>query len=208
MRGATVLEEWKEANSRVVYVSGPHGAGKSTVFKGLASTGVVVSEQNVHFSLDEIVDRQLWRIFIHFLEHRINLQKALEYPKDIVIGDRCILDDEAYHEAFHRLGWISDNEYRAFEYLIGWLHFFFRTPAPKQFIIIIPPFEWNQERIKARWQQGERKWREANWKYLREVRGVFEGLTYKHNSLVLRETDEDLRLAQVRGWIERLRRGC
>lgn len=199
------ISTMKEANNRIVYVSGPHGVGKSTVFEGLSRDDkIIVSEQVAHFALDEIIDRQLWRILLHLIEHRINLRTAVENPEKIVIGDRCVLDDLAYQEAFCQLGWLSAEERTKLGTVIDDLHLLFDVPLPMNIVIIMPPFAWNRERIESRWQRGkEVKWRETDWTYLHIVREIFEGMQLlpQCRSFILRETDKNLRLDQIRKWI-------
>lgn len=108
-------KEALEANKRVVYLSGPHGVGKSTLIEDLKQFDMGrVKEQIAHMEgLTDNVSRQLWRNALHCVEHRENLAYAMgQPPKSVVIGDRCYLDDIAYVNTCVENGGSKPNQMR------------------------------------------------------------------------------------------------
>jgi len=202
-----VFEFSPEANKQVVYLSGPHGVGKSTLIEDLKSFDRKrIVEQIAHMEgLTDNVSRQIWRNALHCIEHRENLNYVMNQPPNsVVIGDRCFLDDIAYVDACTELGWITPEhrkgifENAEFQYQMS------GTPKPENFIILLPPMEWNIERIEERWQEGiPAKWCEKNFHYLGIVRKQFEhlGWAYSDKAIVVEETSREGRVKRVKNWL-------
>ncbi len=199
-----------DANDRVVYLSGPHGVGKSTLVEGLKQqdSGIDVVEQVAHMeSLEEQMSRQIWRIGLHVIEHRENLIAASDRNDVTILGDRCALDDLAYTMAFMQLGWLDKKELSNVRKMESLVYKLSSTPFPKRFVIILPPLDWNIARIEGRWKEGEEvKWQERDYTYLTVVRQQFEEiakpLVKKNRAVVIRATDSSTRVRQVSSWIK------
>ena len=201
-----VFEFGPEASKQVVYLSGPHGVGKSTLIDDLKSFDRKrVVEQIAHMEgLTDNVSRQIWRNALHCIEHRENLSYAMSQPpRTVVIGDRCFLDDIAYVNACAELGWITQEhrkgifENAEFQYTMS------GTPKPENFIVLLPPLEWNIKRIEERWQEGiPAKWCERNFYYLGVVRKQFEQLASSRDGIVVvNETDREGRVKKIKNWL-------
>ena len=194
-------------NDHVVYISGPHGSGKSTLVKQLNETmpELEIQEQLAHLeSLEDMVERAIWRTALHAIEHRINLSKAEKNPNQIIIGDRCYLDDYVYWSAFSRLGWITKRQLKQFIGMAEQTYKSTNTPKPTRIILLCPPYEWNVGRVKQRWEEGEHvKWHEDNFSYLRHVNDEFhrEAIHARKGTLVMKDTDLDVRVSRIRNWI-------
>lgn len=196
-----------EASKQVVYLCGPHGVGKSTLIEDLKSFDRKrVVEQIAHMEgLTDNVSRQIWRNALHCIEHRENLNYAMSQPpKTVVIGDRCFLDDIAYVSACTELGWITQEhkegifENAEFQYKMS------GTPKPENFIILLPPLDWNITRIEERWEEGiPAKWCERNFHYLGVVRNQFEQLATRvaDQAIVVEETSRESRAKRVKKWL-------
>lgn len=193
-------------NERIIYLCGPHGVGKSTMVEDLKSYDRGrVREQIAHMeSLTENMSRQIWRMTLHCVEHRENLVYAASQPENsVVIGDRCYLDDQAYISAFEQLGWMTPEQCQNIFELTDIIYKNSNTPKPNNFIILLPPLDWNIERIKERWNNGERfKWCEENFDYLKVVRSEFEKLSFlRKNVLTIRDTSREKRVHRVKEWL-------
>jgi deoxyadenosine/deoxycytidine kinase len=213
-------------NDRVVYLSGPHGVGKSTLVTDLVGAAgdldLQVSDQLAHMeALKEQTERQLWRIALHAIEHRVNMQKAATVLSTIV-GDRCYVDDLVYIKAFVDLHWMSEQDRQAFLQLTNDTYRLTDTPKPSRVVLIVPPYEWNAERLRHRHDvEGEEpKWNEDNLYYLHAVNTAFHQLAADlkrqpyvfdnrpgielqgENVLVLEETDRQKRVELVTGWLK------
>lgn len=195
-----------KANRQVVYLCGPHGVGKSTLIEDLKQFDMGrVKEQIAHMEgLTDNVSRQIWRNALHCVEHRENLNYAMSQPENsVVIGDRCILDDRAYVTACTELGWISP------EYRYGILqnaddvYKMSNTPKPTQFIVLLPPLDWNIERIKERWDTIPPKWCERNFEYLGVVRQQFTMLAKADPTQieVIEDTNRKDRVIKMKKWL-------
>ena len=194
------------SNNQIVYLCGPHGVGKSTLINDLKQYDMGrVKEQVAHMEgLTDIVSRQIWRASLHCIEHRENLAYAVtQPPNSVVIGDRCFLDDQAYMAAFVDLGWLPAESRDGIVTHTDNLYTITNTPKPEKFIVLLPPLEWNIDRIKERWSEGIIKWHEDDFNYLRRVRDNFEFLVGKKKAeiTVVRETDRKKRVTKVKEWL-------
>ena len=102
-----------------VYISGPHGGGKTTFVKYLASSfsdaieeGLDVDFVQLFPSLRQLkpFERGLFRMYHRFylFEH----YKRQRYQKDTcIIVNRSLYDSVAYNECFRTLGMINHKEY-------------------------------------------------------------------------------------------------
>lgn len=201
----SAFEFSEEDNKRVIYICGPHGVGKSTLFTDLKFYDAErVREQLTHYdALQENMTRQLWRSSLHCIEHRENLNYVKNQPDNtVVIGDRCFLDDIAYVNAFVKLGWMTAQERDKLFSLTDDIYDKTGTPKPEMFIILLPPYEWNVERIMERWSKGEdAKWCEMNFEYLKAVRDEFSGMMHFGISNTITETDREGRILEVKRWL-------
>ncbi len=195
-----------DANRRVVYLTGPHGVGKSTLVEDLKKYDAErIREQIAHMeSLTDNISRQIWRISLHCVEHRENLiYAAKQKHNSIVIGDRCWFDDHAYVSAFATLGWITPQQRDQVFELEQLTYKNSGTPLPQTFIVLLPPLDWNIARIQERWEEGTpAKWCEHNFDYLKVVREEFEHLAFKNPfAKVIRETDKQDRIHIMKDWL-------
>lgn len=192
---------------RVVYLSGPHGSGKSTLIADIkdSAANVTVVEQIAHLeSLTDMIERSVWRIALHAIEHRQNLHYAEDHPDIYVLGDRCYLDDEVYWTAFEHLGWLTRSQRRSILQLQRVTYRLTSTPLPKRVIVMCPPLDWNRDRVLQRHDAGERiKWNENDFTYLAYVNAAFHKTAPNNNRLILRETDREKRAQLVKDWVTR-----
>lgn len=208
MANPYTVEVTNDDNSRVIYLCGPHGVGKSTLIESLKEDiiNIDIVEQIAHMeSLSEMMNRQIWRNTLHIIEHRQNLMGAASKPRSFILGDRSTFDDEAYQDAFLKLGWLSQEEYTNVQKLINFTYELTSTPKPCRFIVVLPPYDWNVARLEERWNEGdELKWRENDLAYLVKVREAFEVKAKElpsENVLILRDTDQQIRVHQVKKWL-------
>uniref|UniRef100_A0A6M3L0H0 Uncharacterized protein n=1 Tax=viral metagenome TaxID=1070528 RepID=A0A6M3L0H0_9ZZZZ len=103
------------------------------------------------------------------------------------------------------MGWL-DKHYRTgifdnmeFQYTMT------NTPKPERFIVLLPPLDWNIERIEERWKEGiPVKWCEKNYTYLGVVRSNFEALATQmpDKITVVRETTRKGRVDNIKKWLD------
>ena len=147
--------------------------------------------------------RQIWRAALHCVEHRENLNYIKSLPKQtVLIGDRCLLDDYAYIDAFKKLGWMTKSACKNINKLTDEIYLKSGTPKPIRFVVLMPPLQWNIDRIKERWNRGdEPKWCELNFDYLKQVRCSFEEDAVKFGAKVLRSTDRLQRMLDFKNYL-------
>jgi thymidylate kinase len=102
----------------LVFISGPHGAGKSTLIKKLLKK----LPNSVSPELESRTPQFYWgnftgkRNFFHrqalkyaqrAIENYEYWALAIREPGKIIIGDRCVYDGLAYRMAGIQLGWIK-----------------------------------------------------------------------------------------------------
>jgi len=202
-------------NKRVIYIGGSHGSGKSTLIDDLKMYDRRrVREQLAHMEgLTDNINRQIWRATLHCIEHRENLVYASTQPENsVVIGDRSFLDDFIYMSSFVKLGWMTENERDRMIAIENLIYKNSNTPKPENFIILVPPLDWNIERIEERWQAGQPpKWCEMNFDYLKVVRNEFESLEFATNNnilshlniLIIKTTDRKERIHKIKEWLHK-----
>jgi deoxyadenosine/deoxycytidine kinase len=191
-------------NERVVYVSGTHGSGKSTLIAKLANTepGRFLKFDRIPIPKGEgVLERELIRASRHYLQTFHEEQQAHAHPGSIVLGDRCIIDNWGYMNAFLRLGWVTLAEHAQFRQLYDVL--FPRERRPQSIVFLDPPPDVAISNIRKRWAEtGEKKWREDNFGYLAAAQDSFREFYRTYDGNVLRLATPDLaeRVERCREW--------
>lgn len=122
----------------VWYVSGPHGAGKSTLVERAVAAGVAFAGSRVPPAATDPNPSVRARMNLerYAREHRENLRLASSNAEGIVLGDRCVYDVFAYARA--RSTWGSAD--RTDEVSLRWeaRHQFREWGCPKNVIFLVP----------------------------------------------------------------------
>ena len=187
---------------KVIYFSGIHSAGKSTLIEDLAKREDFVRyEKHLNVKLEDTYHRMVFRLSRYWIEAKEMDALSASNPGRTVLGDRCVYDNFAYGLGFIKLGWISEEDY---EHSRGIFEKTFReNERPKNIVNVRPPLEWVAERLKKRWETKPKKWREDNQDYLREVVNAFPQFYSQLkgcNILELEETDREKRVKLVLDW--------
>jgi thymidylate kinase len=159
----------------IVYFSGPHGAGKSSLIRGICeySSDFIAYPDRLKFAhVDEPALRQKSKIAKIFQEYCDQLDFEKENPDKIVLGDRCIYDCMVYSNAYQKIGWISaeqNNDNKRLSEILNECY-------PSHLVVLNPRYETLVSHIQQRWKRGEKKWREENQGYLKAVHDEFESL--------------------------------
>jgi len=175
----------------LVFISGPHGAGKTTLVERLQQEydKILIPELKTitpKFHTNP-ADRQRLKLSQKAIENFEALEIARENPDRIVIGNRCRYDCDAYSLAFYRLGWVSQEDHRR---LVEIARFAFTAELYSPYAIILnPPFEIVRERLQGRWKKEEKKWNEENLDYCRIACDAY--LQFEGNPRILYLKDSD-----------------
>lgn len=195
----------------VVYVSGSHGSGKSTLIEQLAEEDPKLFIKYPKLVLPEkfqdLHNRNKVRLVRYYLHASYLNELAKEKRGKIILCDRCSYDNMAYIKGFVSIGWLSQEDIK--NYLR--LHDFLITEELKSenVIFLNPPLEEVINNIKKRWAEtGKKKWREDNFNYLVAIRKGFEKVYSEAdaNILEIKYMDLEKRVKESLGWIKNLKK--
>lgn len=187
-----------------VCVSGPHGGGKTYMIDWLlADSRFIAPSVDIDFLSEFASFRVLedWERSLLRLYHRIVMAQLVEPVQDrCVLISRGIADSEAYVEAYARLGWISDPQYKRLRQIIDNLPY--RPPT----LLLLPDLDLNQARLAARIAQrvrGDRDQvfrREDQPEFLTALHQAFTELSSRPEVFTVRDNEGPALDAAI-GWL-------
>lgn len=182
-----------------IFISGPHGGGKSTLLDQLQKGRDLFLEND--FDIDFTVDfpsiiflshfeRSLIRLYHRFFiaNHAHSLAKA--HPAKIILTNRTVYDSEAYINAYREFKWISEDQFQKLDFVIK--NFTHRPCA----IILNPSIEVIKNRLAKRRGEATRTKRDKIFEaedsdlFLESLYGYFEKLKGKGNILYIEDNGE------------------
>ena len=183
----------------LIFLSGPHGGGKTTLEKKLqeACPAILVPElttKNPKFHTQP-VERITLKLCERAIENYEALQIAKQNPHRIVLANRCVYDADAYADAYLSLGWISEEEHVD-------QHRFARFAFPKELhepyaVVLNPQFEVVEAQLKKRWLSEEKKWQEDDLEYCRAACKAYEQFEDEPRIWYVRNSDDVERIARL-----------
>jgi len=150
----------------LIYFSGPHGSGKTSLIKALANYGerIIIPElytRNLKFHT-EVTYRKVLKTASRAIENFEYLQLAKENPDKIILANRCIYDVLAYDKVFEEKGWITKDTFD----LLKLTKAFFRYENEEPYAIIVNPgFDTTWNHLHSRWNHSTKKWNEDDIDY-------------------------------------------
>lgn len=191
----------------ILYFSGPHGAGKSSLIKGVCSSNpdFLLYPDRLEFAkMEEPRLRHKSKITKYFQEYCDQLNFEKENPGKIIIGDRCMYDSYAYGRAFVKLGWLSKEDNALHEYLTE--KWFENDIKPQHLVVLNPPLESIVERLRKRWEKKAKKWREEDFQYLKAAHEQYKELpnlfTGKNLLYLNKDTTIEDEVNQTLEWVD------
>ncbi|MDP2908876.1 MAG: deoxynucleoside kinase [Nanoarchaeota archaeon] len=189
----------------VVYFSGSHGSGKSTLIKKISEKDTklfkVYEKLKIPKSEDPL-ERQKLRLVRYYWD-ALNQQKfSKENPDKILLCDRDVSSSYAYTKTLTQLGWMTQKQYEECAYLREEL--FDDSIKPKNIAFLNLSLEELEKNIRKRWKEtGKKKWREDNFQYLGLVKINFEEFykEYEANMLEIDFLDLEKRIKTCYDWI-------
>ena len=189
----------------IIYFSGPHGAGKSSLISGVCeySPDFIAYLDRLKFChMEEPRIRHKSKIAKLYQEYCDQQNFKKENPGKIILGDRCMYDSMVYGRVYERLGYLTKQENKLHEEItLKWF-----DEKPEHLIVLNPPLECLVDHLRKRWESGKKKWHEEDMKYLNIAREEFEKLPEYFAGRNILYIDEDLPIGQevnrVVDWIK------
>ena len=192
----------------LVYLSGPHGAGKSTLAKTVVERfpNPVILYPEDTFTFPKVEENYYERLKAKLLRYYFEYidQKKKDTINSLLLCNRCVYDSVAYSRAYHALGWINSAQLRTLQEITDRLF----DQLPKKVIILNPSFETLQHHLETRWATGTKKWSEDNFMYLSAVQQEFSVLYQDrneseadHSLLYLSEESLEEKVNVVNQWL-------
>ncbi len=197
-----------------VFLSGPHGGGKSTLIAALlrSSRRFIENDFDIDFTVDfpsiaslSSFERSLMRLYHRFFIAHYALELAKRHPEKIVLTNRTVYDSEAYINTYQKLRWITEGEFKKLHF--GITHFAHRPYA----VVLNPPLEVLTHRLNKRKRAATRTARDRIFKkedsflFLKQLHAYFT--TFKKNPRVLYlENDGPREIKQIISWAQQLKR--
>lgn len=188
--------------NNLVFISGPHGAGKTTLVERLQKEygRIIIPELKTttpKFHTNPS-DRQKLKLSQKAIESFEALETAQKHPENIIIGNRCRYDCDAYSLAFYKLGWITKEDH---ERLLQIGKFIYTAELYSPLAIVLnPSFEVVKERLQGRWKNEEKKWNEDDMDYCQAACSAYEQFERNLKILYLRDSDN---IEQIIEWMKR-----
>jgi len=189
-------------SDNIIYVSGVHGSGKSTLIKKLGSdSGHFFVSKKIQIPKPEHVrERQLVRVCRFYLQAFYEQEHARQCTNKYVLCDRGWQDMLAYAAGFAKLGWMPHEEYKTLRDITDFL---FQDSGGK-IVFLNPPREFIEENLQKRWEKGRKKWREDDFDYLDMVYESYQYLIprLRCDYLEVKETDLQERVNKIYEWLK------
>lgn len=198
----------------VLYVSGPHGGGKSTIIKNLKNASCLFFEND--FDIDFTVDfpsiaalshfeRSLMRVYHRFfIAHRARLL-AQSLRDRIIITNRSVYDSEAYTNVYKTLSWIQESEFQKLNNVL-------RCFPRENTIVLNPPIETIKDRLQKRALEATRTNRDRIFKkedtdiFIEHIHAYFEKFRNEQNVLYIKNNGEK-EIQRIIEWVHQRKGG-
>ncbi len=172
--------------NNLIFVSGPHGSGKSTLIKKLVdsipnaiSPKLKTRTPQFYWGGDEDVletntfHRQALKYAQRAFESYEYLVAAKKQKDKLIIGDRSVYDAIAYRAAGIELGWLTEEQDKEIEEKLKILNL--EEVLTPYCIVLNPGFETCKKHLEKRWKETSWiKYNEKDMEYLECVCRSFE----------------------------------
>ena len=192
-----------------IYLSGPHGGGKSTLTEALKKSSDVFLEND--FDIDFTIDfpsiaslshfeRSLVRLYHRFFIAHYAESFARKNSGKIILTNRTVYDSEAYIHVYRELKWITEEQFQKLQFVMG--NF---APAPRA-IVLNPSVEVIKARLSKRRDAATRSNRDKIFQnedsdiFIEHLRDYFTKFQGRENVLYL-ENNEAGDIKKIIEWV-------
>jgi thymidylate kinase len=197
-----------------VFISGPHGGGKTTLINKLKSSSSLFTEND--FDIDFTTDfpsisslshfeRSLVRIYHRYFITRYAQSLAQKNTGKVVITNRTVYDSEAYINVYKKLNWISKDQFKKLNFVLG--NFTYRPYT----IILSPPFRVIKKRLLKRRNEATRTNRDKIFEnedsdlFLKALCNYFNKFKGK-DKIIYIEDNGEAEIKKILTWIKNIKR--
>ena len=195
-----------------IFMSGPHGSGKTTLINRLVSEHNIFQEND--FEIDFTQEFLSIKTMNHFeccllrLYHRLFARShadelAQNNLDKVIISSRSVYDSAAYVKSYQEMGWLTPGQMDRMNFILG-----HSEPVPYT-IILNPPADVVKSRLEKRHALGSRKLRDKIFSYEDTVEFVesmslsfaaFKG----HKNVLYIEDNGDEEINAIVEWVKNL----
>ena len=195
-----------------IFMSGPHGSGKTTLINRLLSEHNIFQEND--FEIDFTQEFPSIKTMNHFeccllrLYHRLFARKradelARNNHDKVIISSRSIYDSAAYVKSYQEMGWLTTGQTDRMNFIIG------HSGSAPYTIILNPPSKVVKSRLDKRHALGSRKLRDKIFSY-EDTDEFVESMSrsfaaYKgHRNVLYIEDNGDEEINAIVEWVKSL----
>lgn len=176
----------------LIFLGGPHGAGKTTLEKLLAEkvSGVIFPElktrtpkfySGIPEKQVDFLHRQMLKQSQRAIENYEYLEIAKNNPGKTIIANRCIYDVEAYNQAYFSISWISKSQL----IFLNQLSCLYGSLQNPRCIILNPGFNVCKKHLEERWKTKSKKFMEEDMGYLNAVCNAYNSFANREHCLCI-----------------------